>query len=174
MLGLAYVVQTILGQNDLAIGKDSVAFSLEQTEEGLDLFRADIKGLVQRYVALTDAKRVTMKLESFGGTLCERFHTDSVQLRLICTYAGPGTQWLANEDVDRHRLGLGAGGLSDEMSGLIRPGAAIGGLDRCAVGLMKGDKWPGNRDRGLVHRSPRITGTATRRLLLKIEGASGF
>jgi hypothetical protein len=42
-------------------------------------------------------------------------------------------------------------------------------LDRYAIALMKGEKWPGNRGNGLVHRSPRIIGSGQRRVLFKID-----
>lgn len=141
-------------------------------EEGCAAFRADIEALCRRYVRLTDATRISIKLQSMGEILCERFHTDWVRLRLICSYAGPGTQWLASDDADRRRLAPRCGDLSDEMSGLLRPGATVHSLDRFAVGLMKGERWPGNRGRGLVHRSPRIGDAAVRRVLLKIEGVA--
>ena len=36
---------------------------------------------------------------------CRKIHTDFVSLRLLCTYAGPGTDWLPNEDLVREHLG---------------------------------------------------------------------
>lgn len=31
---------------------------------------------------------------------CVRFHADNVQIRLVCTYRGPGTLWLSEDNVD--------------------------------------------------------------------------
>ncbi|MFN4257892.1 MAG: DUF1826 domain-containing protein [Gemmataceae bacterium] len=151
------------------------AESLDQLFHGLpagagaDLFRADIHFLARLFHKVVGAPRAHLKLEAFQGNLCERFHTDNVPMRLICCYLGPGTQWLDYADVNRDKLGPGSGGLPDEQSGLIRPGAIIHQLPRFAVGLMKGNRWPGNSRRGLVHRSPRAADPCQQRVLLKIE-----
>jgi hypothetical protein len=141
-------------------------------ECGFELLRADMLELAQLFAHLTGAEHLTLKLESFGSNLCERFHVDCVPLRLICSYAGPGTEWLDNAEVDRAYLEPGAGGWPDEQSGLLRPGATIGRLERFAMALMKGERWPGNAGNGLVHRSPRIANSGIRRVLFKIDPGS--
>ncbi len=135
-----------------------------------ELFGADLRELVRLYGAATGARRAALKLESFGGNLCESFHVDWVGVRLICSYSGPGTEWLDNAQVNRDRLGPGGKGLPDEVSGLLLPGARIGRMERFAIGLMKGERWPGNGGKGLIHRSPRILGSGERRVLFKIDG----
>ncbi|MFO0335169.1 MAG: DUF1826 domain-containing protein [Pseudomonadota bacterium] len=110
--------------------------------------------LVELYAILTDASRVGLRFCVTAGQPCPRFHVDRVGLRLITTLRGPGTQWLEPDDVDRRRLGPGSGGLPDESSGLLRPGAAIRQLAAFDVGVFKGESWPGNAGRGAVHRSP--------------------
>jgi len=134
---------------------------------GRDLLAEDLRGLAGIVRELTGSERVTLKLESFGGNLCERFHVDRVALRLICSYAGPGTEWLADADVNRAWLGPAGQRLADEESGLLRTGAVVRRLDCFDVALMKGESWPGNSGRGLVHRSPRIADQ--RRVLFKID-----
>lgn len=131
-----------------------------------DTFVDELRSLIRLYAAITDAAQVAVKLETFAGSLCERFHVDQVPLRLICSYAGPGTEWLDNRDIDRAHLVPGGG-----QTGLLLPGAEIRRLERWAVGLMKGDRWPGNQGNGLVHRSPHVHDPASRRLLFKIDPA---
>jgi hypothetical protein len=156
---------------------DSAASLIEELLQDIpggderDWFEEDIRGLVKLYAALLGAERVTLKLESFGGALCERFHVDWVKLRLICCYAGPGTEWLDSRHVDRSRLGPQPGDPADEYSGLLREGAVIRRLDRFAVGLMKGQLWPGNQENALVHRSPHVEDASLRRVLFKIDPA---
>jgi hypothetical protein len=138
--------------------------------EGLRLFHEDLLAQVRLFAELTGAAHLSLKIESFSENLCEAFHVDWVSLRLICSLVGPGTQWLENKDVRRSRLGPLAGGLPDELSGLLMPDAQFGQMERFSVGLMKGERWPGNEGNGLVHRSPRISGSGTRRVLFKIDG----
>jgi len=130
--------------------------------DGFEAFRDDVTLLAHVYAELTGAARLAIKLEAFAGNLCERFHVDRVGLRLICSYAGPGTEWLANADVDRRSL------QPDAAAGPVRPGGQVRQMPRWAVGLMKGERWPGNTGNGLVHRSPKC-GPTERRVLLKIE-----
>ena len=129
--------------------------------EDYDAFHDDVTMLSRLYAELTGADRLTIKLEAFAGSLCERLHVDRVGLRLICSYAGPGTEWLANADVDRRWLGT-----ADDR--LLRLGGAVRRMPRWSVGLMKGERWPGNAGNGLVHRSPKCA-AGERRVLLKIE-----
>ena len=112
-------------------------------------FIEDLRELIERYTQVAGIQSVNLKLECFAGNLCERFHTDRVRLRLICSYAGPGTEWLADEEINRDWLGPRAGDRRDEESGLLREGATIRQLERFAVGIMKGDHWPGNLGKGL-------------------------
>lgn len=44
---------------------------------------------------------VTAKLELVAQQSCPRFHADTVGMRCLCTYAGPGTQFVANRHVRR-------------------------------------------------------------------------
>ena len=83
-------------------------------------------------------------------------YADRVGLRLICTLRGPGTEWLDGTDVDRRWLG--AAGIADEATGLLRAGAVVHGLGAGDVGIFKGESWPGNHGRGAVHRSPASDG----------------
>ena len=39
-------------------------------------------------------ERVCVKVQSIAGTACPRFHVDNVVLRALCTYCGPGTEYL--------------------------------------------------------------------------------
>ncbi|MCS6850224.1 MAG: DUF1826 domain-containing protein [Gemmataceae bacterium] len=142
-----------------------------RTGEHLEFLR-DVERLATVCQAISQTDQLTIKLETVRSNLCERFHVDQVPWRMVCTYAGPGTEWLDDADVDRSRLGPGSGGLPDELSGLLRSGAVIHHMERYAVGLMKGARWPGQPGRGLVHRSPPIRGTDLTRVLLKMEPAS--
>jgi hypothetical protein len=152
------------GQRDLA-----AFFEGLPNHGGAAALRDDIGFQVGLLDGVIPGVALQFRLQSVADNLCERFHVDQVQLRLICTYVGPGTEWLENGDVRREKLGPGSGGLPDERSGLIRDGAAVRQMGCFAIGLMKGERWPGNRGQGLVHRSPRLRDAAQRRVLFKID-----
>lgn len=114
----------------------------------------DIADLAARFAALLALDRVAIRLEVVETDACRRFHADYVAVRLICTYAGPGTQWLANDDA----LALAAG---------VEP-TTIRSIATGDVALFKGHD---RSETPIVHRSPPIAGTGTRRLVLVIDPA---
>jgi hypothetical protein len=125
-----------------------------------DAFVADIAGLVTHFSALARTHTVRLRLDAITGDACRRWHRDCVPLRLICTYRGPGTQWvppawgdavIAQPDADTAQaLSFQAGD----------------------VALFKGCGWAGQtHDGGIVHRSPRIAGTGITRLVLVLDAA---
>ena len=108
-------------------------------------FVADVTWLIGAYACLLDARRVGVRLRVLDGAMCPRFHVDHVPVRLITTYAGPASEWLA------------AAGASEVRQ-----------LASADVALLKGEKWLGNEGAGLVHRSPQLP-EGQRRLILTLD-----
>ena len=136
-------------------------------------FAADVRWLAGMFAELTGASRLGVRLVRLQKPMCPRFHTDFVGLRLLTTYCGVGTEWLEHEQVDRDFLGHRSMDVPDARSGLLRPGAVVQQLPEFAVGLLKGDAWPGNHGRGIVHRSPAARGEARILLSLDVIGQAG-
>lgn len=130
-------------------------FSVLPDRPGRDSLVEDYRWMLELFSVVTDSDTVGVRMAVTSEQTCPRFHADQVALRLICTWQGPATQWLEHDLIDRQFLGQqGSGGLPDEISGLMKPGARMQALEAFDIGLMKGDAWPGNAGRGLVHRSP--------------------
>ncbi|MCB9764789.1 MAG: DUF1826 domain-containing protein [Alphaproteobacteria bacterium] len=117
---------------------------------------------------LLGAEALGLRLTATDRPTCPAFHVDRVDVRLITTWAGAGTEFLAEADVDRRWLGYAGRGESLGETGLIRPGARPRQLPPQAVGLFKGERWPGNEGRGVVHRSPPVP-AGSRRVLLTLD-----
>lgn len=132
-----------------------------------DGLTADVAGLVGLFQELTAAPAVAVRLEAVAGSGCRYFHADNVGIRLLCTYRGAGTLWVPDDAVDRSALGRG-----DNAAAVPDP-SRIRALSTGHVGLLKGDAWPGNRGRGLVHRSPPADPRHGPRLLLGLDHAEG-
>lgn len=128
---------------------------------------ADLQRLAGHFAAIAstlDAPRtVTLRLETLHDDGCRRFHVDRVRLRLLCTYLGPGTEWLTDDQVDREAL---AGHLPNEA--ILRWGAPRR-LEPFWVAIIKGDRYPGAAGRGQVHRSPPIAAAGTARVLFCLD-----
>ncbi|ACV37499.1 DUF1826 domain-containing protein [Accumulibacter sp.] len=136
---------------------------------GRDALAADLTLLAEMLGELLDARSIGLRLEVVGQAMCPRLHVDRVGIRLLCTYRGPGTEWVDDAAVDRGRLGAGARGLPDESSGLLGPGSRIEVIPPFAVALLKGSLWQGNGGRGVIHRSPAVTPGETPRVLLAMD-----
>jgi hypothetical protein len=90
-----------------------------------------------------------MRLEHVIDDPCRKFHVGSVGLRLLCTYAGPGTEW-------------------------IEPGGNIRRMTTMEVAVFKGSAFLGAGPR-VLHRSPPVSsGTFVdqSRLVLCIDALS--
>ncbi len=131
---------------------------------GLARFREEVAGLVELYADLFDAERVGLRLNVLEAPMCPRFHVDKVGVRLLCTYVGAGTDYVDEAEVRRARLGVPL--VEGEEDGAVRPGAGLWRMPAFSVGLLKGEAWPGNEGRGVVHRSPPGD---ERRMLLSID-----
>ncbi|WP_408685659.1 DUF1826 domain-containing protein [Vibrio sp. TBV020] len=114
----------------------------------------DIAQLVDMFCCLFDLDSAGVRLATLSGAMCPRFHVDHVPCRLVTTYQGIATQWLPNSVVDRSKLGRGSNGLPDSSSGLYKQYSDIEQLTSGDVALLKGTRWEGNEENGLVHRSP--------------------
>ena len=137
--------------------------------DGRDALNTDITLLADILAELLDAKTIGLRLEVIGKAMCPRLHVDRLGIRLLCTYRGPGSEWVDDEGVDRSRLGVGANGLPDESSGLLGPSSRIEVIPPFAVALLKGSLWQGNGGRGVIHRSPAVAPSEAPRILLAMD-----
>jgi hypothetical protein len=117
-----------------------------------DLLAADIETLAQQYGDVLDLSAVEIRLEHVITNACKKFHGDHVTARLICTYVGPGTQWLDGEDAKDC-------GCGDPHN--------IQQMNAGDVALLKGRVW--SEEHPAIHRSPPIEGTREERLVLVIN-----
>ena len=136
---------------------------------GRDALAADITLLADMLAELLDATNIGYRIEVVGKAMCPRLHVDRVGIRLLCTYRGPGTEWVEDASVDRRFLGAASGGQPDETSGLLLPGHRIEAIPPFAVALLKGSLWQGNAGQGIVHRSPAIATEQAPRVLLAMD-----
>lgn len=103
-----------------------------------------------------------LRLRVLNRPMCPRFHVDHVLVRLIVSYGGVGTEWLPEQAIDRSMIGRP---LPDARQDPLAETDAIQAVPPYAIALLKGEAWPGNEGRGLVHRSPPIQPPERRALL---------
>jgi hypothetical protein len=126
----------------------------------------DIAGCCERFVGITGAHTVRLFLKLIHDDACRKFHIDGYQYRLLCTYHGPGTQWVYNDNVNRKYLGEG------ENDEIIKDWSAIQQINTFDVAILKGELPHARNGKGIVHRSPPIEQYTERRLVLRIDHTS--
>jgi hypothetical protein len=125
----------------------------------------DVAFLGRLCADLVGCSRLGVRIEVLDRAMCPRFHVDRVGLRLLCTYLGPGTEYLdasTPTSSDPSAVAPVTARATDQGERIVR-------FPRGAVVLLKGDAWPGNEGRGAVHRSPAVRGNDAKRVLLAID-----
>jgi hypothetical protein len=92
--------------------------------------RAELAMLGRLFATLSGDPVVRLRLDHVADNACRHFHIDSVGLRLLCAYAGLGTEWIGADGTSR-RLSVGD------------------------VAVFKGSKFPDSAPR-ILHRSPPV------------------
>lgn len=95
---------------------------------------------------------------------CSRFHTDRYHLRLITTYCGPGTIWVANDQVNRKLLGKAV-----PNHEIIKDSATLNETAPFEVAILKGEAKKAMQGKGIVHKSSPAGNQQSARLVLRID-----
>ncbi|ATJ91738.1 hypothetical protein CIW82_14665 [Acetobacter tropicalis] len=106
----------------------------------------DALHLAQLYREASGLDAVRFRLEQITTDSCRKFHTDHVALRLLCTYYGPGTEWLSTTR-----------GQTATSSSPEDDPALIHRIPAGHIALLEGNKGPHANSQGVVHRSPRLS-----------------
>ncbi len=119
---------------------------------------ADVALLTEILCELMDCPAVGFRGIRIEHAMCPKWHIDKVPIRMLCTYEGPGTEWLEDQGV--------------ECSKLSDPTVVDAACQRAVAGevvLLKGALWQGNEAGGAIHRSPAIADEAGRRTIVTLD-----
>lgn len=128
------------------------------------LIKQDISTLLQMFESVSGAKDFRLLLATVRNNMCRKFHTDINDLRMLCTYAGPGTLWIREDDLESTILDSYENG--DDV--LIKE-SRIQQADTGSVIILKGAIYPKEGAKAILHRSPTIEESGEKRLLLRID-----
>lgn len=150
------------------IGRRGVADCLPPVPKRLlaarSAFADELRRLIGRFAAAADIMAIRVRLEVERDDRCRYFHTDRIGLRLLCTYLGPGTEWVPDAFANRSALGGG------DNAAIVPDPRRVERLAPFWVGLFKGDLHPDCTGRGCIHRSPPIEHSRNAaRILLTID-----
>lgn len=121
---------------------------------GIASLAHDAKELAHLFAQLSGCSSVRLRLDWVAEQRCPRVHADRVQMRLLCTYRGAGTEWVSN-DVTLPSLHAEP------------PKDMLNRLGTGDVAIMKGSLGGGAGP--LRHRSPPLNGSDEWRLLLALD-----
>jgi Protein of unknown function (DUF1826) len=136
-----------------------------------DILTADLSQWLVAFRAIAADSPVTGCLVVTRQDECRKYHVDWVGLRLIVTYAGPGTEWVPNEAVRRKSLRRPWSSLAAINRRIVPEPARVMAAGAGDVLILKGESYPGNSGRGAVHRSPAIADSSGVRLVFKLTSA---
>jgi hypothetical protein len=125
--------------------------------------KEDIMVIGQTFFTVTRAANLRLILKVITNNACSKFHTDAYDLRLLCTYAGNGTEWISEDYVNRKKL---LHGTNEEI---IRDFKQVKCFQPFDVAILKGEVNARPNVKGIVHRSPAIEHTGEKRLLLRFD-----
>ncbi len=123
-----------------------------------DAFVVDLATLLRGFMRVAGVARCRLAAGPVRNDSCRKFHVDHIPLRLITTYAGPGTEWVPDHAVDFTALDHPESCDCASPPSLVRDPSAVRHATAGDVLLMKGELYS-NDVRGQVHRSPPIQGT---------------
>ncbi len=131
--------------------------------------RSDHKALLEDVLALLELFREVTEISSFrlllttvSTNMCRRFHTDINDLRMLCTYVGPGTLWVPDEVIDHKAYQQGKANEEIVMDNSLIQQANTGD-----VVILKGALYTDAN--AILHRSPPLEEQEEKRLLLRID-----
>lgn len=152
--------------------KDSVRPLLVGVSGSLaEEWAADIAMLAGALCDLLGAPAVHASLASITTDKCRKFHTDYKTLRLVCTYRGPGTEWVEDRHVVREAMEREDPCILEANARIVPRGSTIRRAGAGDVLAMKGHLFSGSRGHGVVHRSPPIEATGEHRIVLTLDEA---
>ncbi len=141
-------------------------------EQGLGLVSevlSELKPSLEAFLSLLPKASFQFTAGRTQSRMCPLFHVDNVQLRFFVTLRGPGTQWLLNTDVNRSHLGKGT-----NRKILRHENVMIQELQTFQVGLLKGERYPGNMGKGIVHRSPAVPDHLSSRWFIRVDAHAKY
>lgn len=123
----------------------------------------DMYLLADMLTCLFNCEQVGLRLTALTSAMCPSFHIDNIPVRLVCTYLGPGTEWLPKEVLKP--IAPIAENYEQTNFGLYYLPKHVQQMKESEVGLLKGKAWEGHEHLGAVHRSCNLAPNKKRVLL---------
>ena len=147
----------LVGKHTLEVLKSGQSPTLATLRGGQarSVLTADLAMLGELLCDLVGSPSFGLRVAHVSHAMCPGWHIDKVTMRIVCTYGGPGTEWLQDQTVARCAL--------RDVTGK-HISANVGD-----VVFLKGSGWPGNEHFGAIHRSPELSTGAGPRTVVTLD-----
>ena len=147
----------LVGKHTLEVLKSGQSPTLATLRGGhaREVLSADLEMLGELLCDLVGSPAFGLRVAHVSHAMCPGWHIDKVTMRIVCTYRGPGTEWLDDQTVARSAL-------RDVTGKYISAGTGD-------VVFLKGSGWPGNEHFGAIHRSPELSPGAGPRTVVTLD-----
>ncbi|MEO0470608.1 MAG: DUF1826 domain-containing protein [Bacteroidota bacterium] len=132
-------------------------------EEGFQRLIADVHELATSFATLASSPKLRATFTLISNDMCRLFHTDAIELRLLCTYIGPGTLWVPDQYVNWDNM------RESTNEARVRDLRQVQQFSPFEVGILKGAMYEANDGPAVLHRSPTLTTQETTRVLLRLD-----
>lgn len=122
----------------------------------------DVSALLELFKKTSRASSFRVLLSTVSTNMCRRFHTDIQDLRMLCTYVGPGTLWVP--DIFASKKAYQDGRHNEDI---VAEESEVQQVRTGDVVILKGALYPDANP--ILHRSPTIEEMGEKRLLLRID-----
>lgn len=139
------------------------AFVGEGEKEALERFCSDVGELATRFSDLASSPKLRVAFALVQHDMCRLFHTDAIELRMLCTYIGPGTLWVPDPYVNWDNI------LEPSNEARIKDMNQIQQFAPFEVGILKGAMYEHNDGPAVVHRSPTLSNEGDIRVLIRFD-----
>ncbi|MBM3429762.1 MAG: DUF1826 domain-containing protein [Bacteroidetes bacterium] len=164
---LSHEVKSLLARNaEIRISGDidKIVQTIENDLKQFAQLKNDLLTQLNLFKDITKANSFRVLLAAVNTNMCRKFHTPINDLRMLCTYSGPGTLWLEDDNVNRKALDT-----CGDNECIVLDETKIHQTKTGSVVILKGAIYPIEGTKAIVHRSPTIEEIGERRLLLRID-----
>ncbi|HEY0468824.1 MAG TPA: DUF1826 domain-containing protein, partial [Polyangiaceae bacterium] len=126
----------------------------------------DMALLVEHFLSLAEVSRFRLHFGAVPTDQCRKFHVDYFRLRMVTTYAGPGTEWLPETAVNRAELEPSPELAHEANRRIVKSFDAVRQAGAGDVVLLKGAYFGSGSSHAAVHRSPPIERQGATRVVL--------
>jgi hypothetical protein len=142
---------------------DHLAPFCRGNEAGFDRLCTDLGALATAFASLANSPRLRVFFGLVQHDMCRLFHTDAIELRLLCTYLGPGTLWVPDRYVNWDRMH------EPSNEARVRDQSQVQQCGPFEVAILKGAMYEPNDGPAVLHRSPTVAEAGTTRVLLRFD-----